>query len=1374
MTPRLLKAEITGQWDFTDGLAADIGQDLEWNYEQGEADFGKASKFKVKSINGEDPMVMSFPNSDPESEFSGLDVYHGGEPNGGSDWLLNRYTVVMDLYYSVRSHSKPRALIALNDFEGPQFQIGTSNGIGNRSFYGKLRPNRWHRVALTVDHVSGEANYFVDGDHVGTESIAKATDDDGQLAMEDLFYLFKHASETYGGFISSLQFRDEAVPASVIEALGQPDAAGIPSEPPAKPYLVSVTPKPTPFRRPVPSDILPNTLIQSVWKDGQASMKEGTAKLHLNGQALDATAKRTGDKVTISAMPEALLEPLANYEVLVTFDDSNGETHSKQWRFTVTNFQKLPADAARPITSGSEPGFLVRSAQATAEAVIRHDYNRAIHQLEDILTDNAGNTIENIAHPPEGDDGFDLVELVDFQKEGSIFGHFEMDEYFPGIPGEEDHDTNFSTEVLTYLALNAGTHRLGITVHVAKPDQNDEDRFKVFVGGSPRDRFAQEIGSFELTLLGFREGPNDTTFDFTVEKEGLYPFRIVYWNKSRNAALEFYSVDLENGERVLINDAESDTAIKAYSSAGQVRQPYVALAGPAPDTSGNSKDTPISIVLADDETKVDTASVKLYVNRRPAKPSVNRIGRHTYIDFQPEHKSLSELDYDVKLTFNDSGGTTHSREWRFSVDARDEIEITGYWNFNSKLKATIGSDLAYLDGENGATASATDFGSTTDFGIPDIAGKPASVMKVGHVGSNPNFGYLMEHGVSANGGGNKVNQYTIICDVHFTGAGSGWVSMLNMDSQGDGDLFWRRGDGGLGQGGGGYEPDDPEIKVNKGQWHRIVLAVDLAKGGYEKYVDGQYHSAQANGGLDGRQSMKPSAWLFNDNDGENGEVYLAAVQVRNGKVSRDEAKALGVASALGIPMPTPVRGLWSFDEGDLTATLGQALSYLDGAKGATSGATDFGTTESFGIDGIDGQTANVMKVGHIGSNANFGYLMTHNIEPNGGGKRINQFSLAFDVYFSGKGSGWASLANFDNNGDGDVFWRRGDGGLGQGGGGYEPDNPEVKINTSQWHRIVLAFDLAAGSYKKYVDGAYHSSQANGGLDGRQSMGPTAWIFNDNDGENAEVYVGSIAVYERELTADEAATLGLPKASGIPTSIESAPEVLDLFFYQYAEGSSYNKLLEIRNPSDLEIDLSGYAFPNQNNGANDAASFDYWNSFPDGAKIAPGGNYIIAHPDADPAIVAVADHFHKYLSNGDDAYALVKGTKEKFEVIDVIGDIAGDDPGSGWSVAGVSNATKDHTLIRKDAINRGNSDWSVSAGSTPDDSEWIILDKDEWAGIESIPTISVTSQADGAIRIEFEGNLQSAANATGPWKDIDAASPATIPTSEARQFYRTRD
>ncbi len=109
-----------------------------------------------------------------------------------------------------------------------------------------------------------------------------------------------------------------------------------------------------------------------------------------------------------------------------------------------------------------------------------------------------------------------------------------------------------------------------------------------------------------------------------------------------------------------------------------------------------------------------------------------------------------------------------------------------------------------------------------------------------------------------------MNQYSIVFDLLFTGSGNGWASLINMDGVGDGDVFWRKTDGGLGQGGGGYEPEDPEVKVNKGQWHRVVLAVDLAQGLYEKYVDGIYHSSQENSGLDGRQSMNPSSWLFND------------------------------------------------------------------------------------------------------------------------------------------------------------------------------------------------------------------------------------------------------------------------------------------------------------------------------------------------------------------------------------------------------------------------------------------------------------------------------------------------------------------------------
>ena len=70
--------------------------------------------------------------------------------------------------------------------------------------------------------------------------------------------------------------------------------------------------------------------------------------------------------------------------------------------------------------------------------------------------------------------------------------------------------------------------------------------------------------------------------------------------------------------------------------------------------------------------------------------------------------------------------------------------------------------------------------------------------------------------------------------------------------------------------------------------------------------------------------------------------------------------------------------------------------------------------------------------------------------------------------------------------------------------------------------------------------------------------------------------------------------------------------------------------------------------------------------------------------------------------------VVYGTPDNYEVLDCIGDFNGD-PGSGWDVAGVSSATADHVLVRKCSVNEGNDgNWSVSAGTSEDDSEWIVL------------------------------------------------------------------
>ena len=196
-----------------------------------------------------------------------------------------------------------------------------------------------------------------------------------------------------------------------------------------------------------------------------------------------------------------------------------------------------------------------------------------------------------------------------------------------------------------------------------------------------------------------------------------------------------------------------------------------------------------------------------------------------------------------------------------------------------------------------------------------------------------------------------------------------------------------------------------------------------------------------------------------------------------------------------------------------------------------------------------------------------------------------------------------------------------------------------------------------------------------------------------------------------------------------TSPQFVREHEDLFFSEYAEGSSNNKYLEIYNSTDAEIDLSGYGYPTVSNAQGTPGTHDNWNDFDDGATVAAGDVYVICHGSAASEIQSECDETHPYLSNGDDAYALVKGVESDYEIIDVIGqnftESTYSDPGSAWAVAGVSGATKDHVLVRKSSVQEGNTDWAESAGTSAEDSEWIVLGYDS-TGVDPIPGDGVDS------------------------------------------------
>ncbi|MCK5168433.1 MAG: T9SS type A sorting domain-containing protein, partial [Bacteroidales bacterium] len=79
------------------------------------------------------------------------------------------------------------------------------------------------------------------------------------------------------------------------------------------------------------------------------------------------------------------------------------------------------------------------------------------------------------------------------------------------------------------------------------------------------------------------------------------------------------------------------------------------------------------------------------------------------------------------------------------------------------------------------------------------------------------------------------------------------------------------------------------------------------------------------------------------------------------------------------------------------------------------------------------------------------------------------------------------------------------------------------------------------------------------------------------------------------------------------------------------------------------------------------------------------------------------------------------------LIDVIG-IPDERPDVGWDVGDTTDATVNHTLLRKYGTSIGNTDWAASAGTNNDDSEWVVYAVDFIDNLGS-PTTTASNEAE---------------------------------------------
>lgn len=107
-------------------------------------------------------------------------------------------------------------------------------------------------------------------------------------------------------------------------------------------------------------------------------------------------------------------------------------------------------------------------------------------------------------------------------------------------------------EFTTYIQLKRGHHRFVV---------NCDDGFKLSTSPDPRNPGA---GSVVLGMRSPGGGAADTFVDFFVEADGIYPLRLLWWEGTGGASLEFGYVDPESNARVLVGDIDREMSPKVY------------------------------------------------------------------------------------------------------------------------------------------------------------------------------------------------------------------------------------------------------------------------------------------------------------------------------------------------------------------------------------------------------------------------------------------------------------------------------------------------------------------------------------------------------------------------------------------------------------------------------------------------------------------------------------------------------------------------------------------------------------------------------------------------------------------------------------------
>jgi len=424
---------------------------------------------------------------------------------------------------------------------------------------------------------------------------------------------------------------------------------------PVEPLTASVSPSPD--SRAARYDLG----ISVIFVDGTTKLAPNSVALELDGSAVTGTSTKQAEVTTVRYVPAQIFAPNSVHKAKVTYKDDKNTNFTKEWSFTVENYNVIPVSAAvTPDTS--KKGFLVRTWKSTGQP---NNLAWTEEQLAGLHGDNQADT-SMFKTRQYGQDYFDETGTINYWNTGGQGSFTNNDtQNTPGLANDGTNDDNYSLEIIAYLGLPAGTVKMGV---------NSDDGFRVSsFSGDPRDQFATRLGQFD----GGR-GVADTTFTFVVEKAGVYPFRLIYEEGGGDSAVEWFSVTPDN-KKILINDTSDPAAIKAYRPTAGAPPPPISTRTPGVGAQDQSGTGPIKAVFVDGSNKINPATVTMTLDGAPLKTVASKSGDTTTATATLASVLAEGSKHKVTLTYADLSTPPVSRtvSWDFSTRITEKAFAAG-------------------------------------------------------------------------------------------------------------------------------------------------------------------------------------------------------------------------------------------------------------------------------------------------------------------------------------------------------------------------------------------------------------------------------------------------------------------------------------------------------------------------------------------------------------------------------------------------------------------------------------------------------------------------------------------------------------------------